>query len=83
MTPATHSSAIQAAQHFTGQYQPLEQVTKPNLTTAEAAFYLDRATQTLNIWACRSGTGPIKPKRIGGRLAWSTAEVKALAGVTA
>jgi len=72
-----------ATQVFTGQYPPLELVTKPNLTTSEAAFYLNRATHTLNIWACRSGTGPIVPKRIGGRLAWSTAEVKALAGVAA
>jgi hypothetical protein len=82
MTPATQSAAIQAAQHFTGQYQPLELVTKPNLTTAELAYYLNRAPQTLRGWACRSGTGPIKPKRIGGILAWSTKEVKALAGVS-
>jgi hypothetical protein len=67
----------------TTQYLPLEQVTKPNLKTAEASYYLDRSAQTLRIWACRSGTGPIKPRRIGGMLAWSTAEVKALAGVTA
>lgn len=63
------------------QFTPLEQVTKPNLKTDEAAFYLNRSTQTLRIWACRSGKGPIRPRRIGGLLAWSTAEVKALAGV--
>jgi len=77
----THANQSADAQFET--FPPLEQVTKPNLKTNEAAFYLNRAKQTLNAWACRSGTGPIKPKRIGGRLAWPTNEVKALAGVSA
>ena len=71
-----------APQQFTAKYLPLEQVTRPNLKTDEAAFYLNRSAQTLRIWACRSGTGPMKPRRIGGLLAWNTAEVKALAGVS-
>jgi hypothetical protein len=70
-----------APQQFTAQYLPLEQVTKPNLKTDEAAHYLNRSAQTLRIWACRSGTGPMKPTRVGGLLAWNTATVKALAGV--
>ena len=70
----------QAAQHLTGQYLPLEQVSKPNLTTAEAGYYLNRAPQTLRVWACLEN-GPIRPRRIGGLLAWPTAEIKALAGV--
>ncbi len=81
MTPVTHSAAIQAAQHFTGQYLPLEQVTRPNLKTEEAAHYLNRRPQTLRAWACLEN-GPIRPRRVAGILAWSTAEVKALAGVT-
>lgn len=64
-------------------YPALEQVTKPNLTTAEASYFLDRAPQTLRTWAMKNGTGPISPRRIGGLLAWSTSEVKALAGVPA
>jgi hypothetical protein len=72
-----------AAPHqFTALYLPLEQVTKPNLTTAEIAYYLDRRPQTLRVWACLEN-GPIRPRRIGGLLAWPTAEVKALAGVSA
>ena len=63
------------------KYLPLEQVNKPNLTTAEASYYLNRRPQTLRGWACRSGTGPMVARRIGGLLAWNTAEVKALAGV--
>lgn len=72
-----------APQQVTSQYQPLEQVTKPNLKTEEAAYYLNRAPQTLRTWAMKDGTGPIRPRRIGGLLAWPTAEVKALAGVAA
>jgi hypothetical protein len=62
-------------------YPPLGLVTKPNLTTAELAYYLDRAPQTLRTWACREN-GPIRPKRIGGILAWPTAEAKVLTGAT-
>lgn len=83
MTTATHSAAIQATERFTGQYLPLEQVTKPNLTTAEAARFLNRQPQTLRVWAMRDGIEGLRPRRIHGLLAWSTAEVKALAGVTA
>ena len=77
----TATREARAPQQFTAQYLPLEQVTRPNLTTAETAYYLNRRPQTLRGWACHSGTGPLVPKRIGGLLAWSTAEVKALAGV--
>lgn len=83
MTHATQSTTVQAAPQLTEQYPPLEQVTKPNLKTDEAAYYLNRAPQTLRIWAMRDGKGPIRPRRVGGLLAWSTVEVKALAGVTA
>ena len=81
MQNTTHSAATQAAQRFTGQFLPLEQVTRPNLKTEEAAHYLNRRPQTLRCWAMKDGTGPIRPRRIGGLLAWNTAEVKALAGV--
>ncbi len=82
MTNETQSAAIQAAQHFTGHYLPLEQVTRPNLKTEEAAHYLNRRPQTLRAWACLEN-GPLRPRRIAGLLAWSTAEIKALAGVAA
>jgi hypothetical protein len=81
-TNETQSAAIQAAQQFTGQYLPLEQVTRPNLKTEEAAHYLNRRPQTLRAWACLEN-GPLRPRRIAGLLAWSTAEIKALAGVAA
>ena len=64
------------------QFPALEQVTRPNLKTEEAAFYLNRRPQTLRAWACLEN-GPLRPRRIGGLLAWNTNEVKALAGVSA
>lgn len=63
-----------------GAFPPLEQVTRPNLTTAEAAHFLNRKPQTLRAWACLEN-GPIRARRIGGLLAWSTADVKTLCGV--
>lgn len=86
MTPATHSaqaapnSIAGVMQARKAKFPPLEQITKPNLTTAEAAYFLDRKNQTLRAWACLEN-GPIRPRRIQGLLAWPTAEVKALAGV--
>ncbi len=72
----------QECENFNPPFPPLALVTKPNLTTGELAYYLNRRPQTLRGWACHSGTGPMVPKRIGGLLAWNTMEAKALAGVT-
>ena len=65
-----------APQQFTAQYLPLEQITKPNLTTAEASFFLNRRPQTLRIWAMNQH--PIRPLNIHGRLAWPVSEIKRL-----
>ena len=67
------------SQKFTAQYLPLELVNKPNLTTAECAFYLNRQPQTLRGWACLEN-GPIRPIRINGRLAWSVEALRGLLG---
>ena len=58
-------------------YPPLEQVTRPAVGTAAAAYYLNRSPQTLRCWACYE-SGPIQPIRISGRLAWNTAALKRL-----
>lgn len=60
----------------------LADVTRSTLTTEEAAYHLNRAQQTLRIWACREN-GPIRPLRINGRLAWPVAELRRILGVTA
>lgn len=63
-----------------GKYPALQTITRPMLTTSEAAHYLNRAQQTLRVWASAE-TGPIRPRRIHGRLAWPTDEIRALLGV--
>ena len=60
--------------------KPLYQETRATLPTPEAAFHLNRATQTLRVWAMRE-KGPIRPIRINGRLAWPVIEIKRLLGV--
>ena len=60
---------------------PLAQETRTVITTAEAARHLNRAQQTLRLWAMRDGSGPIRPMRVHGRLAWPVAEIKRVLGV--
>ena len=62
------------------QFPPLEQVTKPNLTTKEFCFYTNLAEQTAWLYACKE-SGPVRPIRIGRRLNWPTKAVKTLCGV--
>ena len=62
------------------QLTPLAQETRSALPTAEAACHLNRADQTLRLWAM-SGSGPLQCRRINGRLAWPVADLKALLGV--
>lgn len=62
---------------------PLAQETRTAITTAEAARHLNRAQQTLRLWAIRDGSGPIRPLRVNGRLAWPVAEIKRVLGVAA
>ncbi|MDR3005227.1 MAG: hypothetical protein LBV14_13455 [Acidovorax sp.] len=64
------------------QFPPLEQEARPCVPTAQAAYYLNRANSTLWDWACY-GTHPegLRPVRVGGRLAWPVAGIKAVLGV--
>lgn len=56
---------------------PLDRETRAALPTPEAAFHLNRAQQTLRLWAMREN-GPIRPIRINGRLAWPVEELRRL-----
>jgi hypothetical protein len=47
------------------------------LLTAPAAESINRQSQTLRKWA-RTGTGPIQPVRINGRLHWKVFDLRAL-----
>ena len=55
----------------------LAQETRSALPTPEAAFHLNRAQQTLRLWAMRED-GPLRPLRISGRLAWKTDDIRRL-----
>lgn len=81
LSPQTKHQAT-ALQQFTPQHPPLALVSKPNLTTAETAYYLNRRPQTLRGWACLEN-GPLRPIRINGRLAWPVTELKRVLGVSA
>jgi hypothetical protein len=62
----------------TAAFPPLENVTRPTLTTAEAAYYLNRKPQTMRAIASTEPAGMPRPIRLGGRLAWPTAAIRAL-----
>ncbi len=51
--------------------------TRTHVTTSEAARLLNRKEQTLRNWACFE-TGPIRPIRVHGKLAWPTSEIRRL-----
>ena len=58
---------------------PLDQDPRATLPTEEAAGHLNRSVQTLRLWACKQN-GPIRPIRVGGRLAWPVAELRRALG---
>jgi len=60
-------------------YPQLASVNSPTVDTEQSAYYLNRKPQTLRIWACKE-KGPLRPKRINGRLHWSVNEIRRLVG---
>lgn len=56
-------------------FPPIETETRSHVDTACAAFHLTRKPQTMRAWACLEN-GPIRPRRINGRLSWSVADIK-------
>lgn len=65
-------------------FQPtsLECELRASVDTETAAFHLNRAQQTLRIWASREN-GPLRPIRVHGRLHWNTDDLRRLLGVCA
>ncbi len=59
------------------RFVPLSEETRETVDTAAAAYYLNRHPQTLRCWASLE-TGPMRPQRVHGRLAWSVVEIRAL-----
>ena len=81
-TSTTRSASTRRAATDAQQFPPLELVNRPTVPTEQAAHYLNRRPQTLRIWAMRDGTGPLRPLRINGRLAWPMATIRELLGVS-
>jgi len=65
----------------TFQPTPLDREIRSAIPTHEAAFHLNRAQQTMRLWACKEN-GPIRPIRINGRLAWPVASIRSLVEVS-
>ncbi|MBK5204218.1 MAG: hypothetical protein JJD98_02045 [Polaromonas sp.] len=65
-----------------GTFPKLENVNRPTVDTASAAYYLNRRPQTMRGWACLEN-GPLRPMRINGRLAWPVSELRRVLGVPA
>jgi hypothetical protein len=61
---------------------PLECEKRAALPTSEAAYHLNRAEQTLRLWAIKND-GAVKCLRVNGRLQWPVSQIKAVMGVTA
>ena len=58
-------------------YPPLEQITKPYLTTSELAYFTNMAAQSWREKACYdSAPEGLRPIKICGKLAWPTLGAK-------
>lgn len=75
------SAATSRAATDPQSFPPLELVNRPTVPTDQAAHYLLRRPQTLRAWAMKDGSGPLRPVRVNGRLAWPVACIKAALGV--
>lgn len=82
MQATHHGAGTSSATSKAQQFPPLESVTRPNVDTAAAAYYLNRKPQTLRGWACEE-TFPegLRPVRVNGRLGWPVAGIRAALGV--
>ena len=80
MQSTQHSATTRRAVTDPQQFSPLELVNRPTVPTEQAAHYLLRRPQTLREWACREH-GLLRPVRIGGRLGWKVADIRAVLGV--
>ena len=57
------------------RYTALVCETRTVISTNEAAFHLGRKPQTMRKWAVYE-SGPLRPVRIMGRLAWNVEDIK-------
>jgi hypothetical protein len=67
---------IDAGQNADVATSLLAQERRTHVGTALAAYFLGRRPQTMRVWASAE-TGPIRPVRVNGRLAWPVDEIRA------
>ena len=80
-TETLHSASTRRAA-TESTFPPLELVTRPTVPTEQAAHYLLRRPQTLRGWAsAETFPAGLRPIRIGGRLGWPVAGIRAALGV--
>nr|WP_246294906.1 hypothetical protein [Schlegelella koreensis] len=68
------------AQEHRSPYPSLDDEKRAAVDTPCAAWHLNRSAQTLRIWACRD-SGPVRPIRVNGRLAWPVSQIRSVLGV--
>lgn len=78
--PQAEAASSPALDYIGQSFLPLDLEPRAGVETACAAYHLNREPQTLRIWACKEN-GPIRPRRVNGRLMWPTAELRKLCGV--
>jgi len=76
-TNQSYALPATSAAHIPHSWPPLEQQTKPILTTEEAAYYTNRRPQTLRAWHCLQPAGVPRALNLNGRLAWKTNDIRA------
>jgi hypothetical protein len=69
MQTATHHSAEARESAVCAVFVSLDRETRAGVETECAAYHLNRRPQTLRCWAAFE-TGPLRPRRINGRLMW-------------
>ena len=81
MQTATHHGMDARKSAAGPDFIPLERETRAAVSTACAAYHLNRQPQTLRAWACLEN-GPLRPLRVNGRLAWPVSELRRVLQVT-
>ncbi len=66
--------------HRSDGFPDIRTESRTHVKTAIAAHWLGRQEQTLRGWASAE-SGPLRPIRVSGKLAWNVSEIRKLLGV--
>jgi hypothetical protein len=80
--PQSSDTHIQTTAQRIQAFVPLALEQRTHVDTASAAYHLGRKAQTMRVWASTE-TGPVRPLRVNGRLAWPVAEIRAVLQLSA